>query len=305
MADLLAAAIRVQAEVSLAIVLVLALRTPARRWLGPSAAYRLWALVPAVAFAAILPGPWVVEQARADWSGAAGAAARIAAPHALLALWAMGAVAFAAGAAWAHLRFQREVAAGRAGPAVVGVLRPRVVTPADHERRFSAEERRFVAMHEQAHIERGDIRVNLAILTGQALAWFNPLVHVAAGLARLDQEMACDQTVLDRIPALRRRYAEALLKTQLTTAAPPLGCAWPTRAGHPLEARLVTIARCGRRFDQRRHVAATLAIAAMSVGAALCVWLSQPPAVRHLPDLPAPPVTVLLDLTPAAAVRSS
>lgn len=301
MTDLLAAAIRVHAAVSLAILLVLALRPLAGRWFGPSATYRLWVAVPAMALGAVLPSPMVVDQARADWTGVDGVAQLIAAPQALLAAWAVGAAVFVGWAVAAHLRFLREAAAGRAGPAVVGVLRPRVVTPADHGRRFSAEERRLIALHEQAHIERGDTRVNLLILAGQALAWFNPLVHLAAGLARLDQELACDRMVVDRIPALRRLYAGALLKAQFGAVVPPLGCAWPARPGHPLEARLAMIAAAGPRFDQRRHIAGSLAIAALSLATALAVWLSQPPAVRRLPDLPAPPVTVLLDLTPSAS----
>jgi hypothetical protein len=61
------------------------------------------------------------------------------------------------------------------------------------------------------------------------------------------------------------------------------------------------IAGAGRRFDQRRHVAGSLAVAGLALGASLAVWLSQPPAVRRLPDLPAPPVTILLDLTPTSA----
>jgi beta-lactamase regulating signal transducer with metallopeptidase domain len=300
MADLLAAAIRVQAAASLAVLLVLALRPAARRWLGPGTAYRLWTLVPAVALAAVLPSPLVVDQARADWTGMHGLAALITLPQALLAVWATGAAAFLAWAFRSHLLFLREVAAGRAGPAVVGVLRPRIVTPADHDRRFSAEERRLIALHEQAHIERGDTRMNLMILAGQTLAWFNPLVHLAARAARLDQELACDRTVLDRIPAQRRLYAEALLKAQFGVAAPPLGCAWPARPGHPLEARLAMIACASRRFDQHRHVMGSLAVAVLSLGMALAVWLSQPPAVRRLPDLPSPPVTVLLDLTPVS-----
>ena len=72
----------------------------------------------------------------------------------------------------------------------------------------------------------------------QCLAWFNPQVHLAVHVARLDQELACDAAVMRRRPRERVLYAKTLLKTQLAGAPLPLGCYWPARGRHPLEVRV-------------------------------------------------------------------
>ena len=48
--------------------------------------------------------------------------------------------------------------------------------------------------------------------------WFNPLIHLAAHLIRIDQEIACDETVVARHPGDRKAYAQALLKAQAAPA---------------------------------------------------------------------------------------
>src|SRR6185503_20979525 len=100
--------------------------------------------------------------------------------------------------------------------AVVGALDPHVVVPSDFEARFDAEERVLVLAHEWAHLRRQDARVNALVALLQCAFWFNPLVHLAARAIRMDQELACDAAVIAQFPEARRRYAEAMLKTQVT-----------------------------------------------------------------------------------------
>ena len=125
------------------------------------------------------------------------------------------------------------------GPAVVGVIAPRIVTPQDFAQRYSLQEQAQVLAHEQAHIARQDSRLNALSAAAQCLCWFNPLVHLGAHLMRMDQELACDAQVLAHRFGQRRRYAETLLKTQLGAIAAPLGCHWLAgHAAHPLEQRI-------------------------------------------------------------------
>src|SRR5690606_27588265 len=100
----------------------------------------------------------------------------------------------------------------RAGPVVIGVLKPRIVVPADFARRFTVEERALVLAHERGHLARRDPMINAIAVLVRSLGWFNPLVHVAAAALRIDQELACDARVLakDRAP---RCYAGAMLKS--------------------------------------------------------------------------------------------
>jgi len=51
------------------------------------------------------------------------------------------------------------------GPAVVGVLRPRIVTPSDFETRFSEDERALILAHERTHLRRGDHIANAVACT--------------------------------------------------------------------------------------------------------------------------------------------
>jgi hypothetical protein len=90
---------------------------------------------------------------------------------------------------------------------------------------------------------RHDALVNGVITLAQCLSWFNPLVHLAAFYARLDQELACDDDVMRRFPDDRRTYAEAMLKSHLATAPAPLGCQWPSRSVHPLEERIAMLSK--------------------------------------------------------------
>jgi hypothetical protein len=189
------------------------------------------------------------------------------------------------------------------GPAVVGWIAPRVVVPADFTERFTPEEQAVVLAHENAHLARQDARANGLVVLAQCLCWFNPLVHLAARLVRLDQELACDAQVVRRYPAARRRYAEALLKTQIAATPLPLGCYWPARARHPLEERIAMLKTPAPSAPRRLVGFAATLVVCLAGGVA--AWASQPAEVivaktapwSALPAHAAP----LAHLTPAAA----
>ena len=209
-----------------AIALILVLRPLVRRRLGAQPAYALWLAVPLAMAGALNPlaqtsgpvGPLETAKGLAEaWLSAGGRG------EVLAAVWGLGVAVSAGLVAWRYLRFLALARAGRAGPAIVGVLAPRMVAPADFQIRFTPEERRLVVAHERAHMDRLDARWNAFAVALQCLNWFNPLVHAAAGAMRFDQELACDATVMARLPAERRRYAETLLRSQETAAVSPLG----------------------------------------------------------------------------------
>ncbi|HEY3951314.1 M56 family metallopeptidase [Phenylobacterium sp.] len=161
------------------------------------------------------------------------------------------------------------------GPAVVGVLRPKVVAPADFETRFAADERALILAHEAAHLRAHDAAINALACLFRCACWFNPLVHLAARLMRVDQELACDAAVVGRFPERRRAYAELLLKTQLFTQPLPLGCHWPAGAEHPLKERIAMLkSPLPARGARRLGAAVTLLACA---GAAGLAWAASPP----------------------------
>jgi beta-lactamase regulating signal transducer with metallopeptidase domain len=225
---------RTTLELSLLIGLVLLLRPLVRRTLGARAAYWLW-LIPVIRAVlidrpewprtlvesvgvpggdltiAIYPSPdvWVLP-AGIPWS----------------ALWLSGGLLWIALRIAGAINFRRALTAEssaldlpaplaallperlqRSGPRyfatdmpgtpfVTGLVRPLVHLPTDFFQRFSLEEQQWVIKHELTHAARGDLWVQAAWETLRAVFWFNPIVHLAAGAMRDDQELACDQAVL-------------------------------------------------------------------------------------------------------------
>jgi beta-lactamase regulating signal transducer with metallopeptidase domain len=220
----------------------------------------------------------------------------IAAPLGLL--WALGVLAFAGLLIHGQHRFLRRLGPLRAeqrpdgqvfharrrdvGPALVGALAPRLVLPADFLQRFSPEEQVVVVAHERVHQSGGDAQINLMVAAVRALLWFHPLVHIGAGLLRMDQELACDETVIARYPTARRLYAGAMLKTQLAGAPAPLGCHWLTGGKHELRNRITHLTRTPGR--PRRLLGATLA-ALLAVGGGAAAWAAQPAAGARSPSV--------------------
>lgn len=116
------------------------------------------------------------------------------------------------------------------GPMVTGVRSPMILLPADFEKRFSEDQRRFALIHEMAHIKRGDLWVAFIVLAVRALFWPNPLVHYAAHKLRVDQEAACDASVVARTgEETTHSYAETLIHAAksagIKTNKAPLGLA--------------------------------------------------------------------------------
>ena len=266
-AELLALTLlRTQAAAMAAVLLVLLLRGPTRQLFGARLSYRLWAVVPVAAIATVFPSlsetlgsgvpPTLMGEERAVL---------------LLALWLAGGVALATVIVLQERAFRARAEVGRAGPAVMGVFWPRVVLPADFTTRFDEQARKMVDLHERAHIKRGDPLANLIIAGVQVLGWCNPLIHLGALCARLDQEMACDATVLSLRPNLRRTYAEALVEAHTRRAGSPLACFF---AAHPLLLRVKLLARPEPSY--RRQTAGAGAIALLAVITALGVWTVTP-----------------------------
>ena len=293
---ILSALLRANLAGSTAILLILLLRRPMRSRFGPLASYLLWLAAPVCVLVSLLPlhapvsvlAPaitLVASTTRVVANRAYGAA------DLLAGLWIAGAIATTGLFARHQARFMRLLGPLKpvtgapgilrgehrgSGPFVLGSLRPRIVTPADFEARFDSEARALVLAHEGVHLARGDAAINGLVAAIQCLAWFNPLVHLAARQLRVDQEIACDAAVVARHPAARRLYAETLLGAALTPMSIPFGCHWPATGAHALKERL-TMLNVVPVSSARRKLGLGLAgiIALAGAGA---VWAANPPS---------------------------
>ena len=94
------------------------------------------------------------------------------------------------------------------GPAVYGVIRPKIVFPA------SGGVDGYALRHERAHVKRLDNLWRLVAFAVTAVHWFNPLFWVMLRVFLSDLELACDETALRGLdPDERKAYALALLES--------------------------------------------------------------------------------------------
>jgi beta-lactamase regulating signal transducer with metallopeptidase domain len=280
--DILHALLEANLAGGAAIAIMLLVRGPAQRVIGPRAVYLLWATVPIAMLATFIPARTVevldpslperivivanIPQEGINWNQVGRAI--------LLALWSLGAMVLATALVRRQALFHRDADRGVAGPAVVGFSFPRIVTPDDFTERFSPEERKLILTHEEIHIDHSDPRINAFVAVLRCLCWFNPLVHFGAAALRVDQELACDAEVVERRPKGRRAYAETLLKTQLAARPLPVGCYWPAEAPHPLKARIAMLARAP--LSRSRRLVASFAVMVLAASGGVAAWAAQP-----------------------------
>jgi beta-lactamase regulating signal transducer with metallopeptidase domain len=200
--------------------------------------------------------------------------------HARLAafVWTIGVLALGAMFALGQWRFDRSAKAGKAGPAATGFW-PRMIVPSEYAVRFTFEERALIRAHERAHMDRRDPTSNLLIAFLQVISWFNPLVHLAATLARMDQELSVDAKVMAMHPKGRRRYAETLMKAHSRGLNSPLACALALSGRHPLEVRLAMLGM--RKISVQRDGFGVVLIGALAMGIVLALWVLAPALIAY------------------------
>lgn len=93
-------------------------------------------------------------------------------------------------------------------PFVFGLFSPRIYLPSA----LCGKEQKYILLHEQTHIRRGDYIFRLLAFVALVLHWFNPLVWLAFYLSGKDMEMACDEAVMKRMKEdIRAEYSASLL----------------------------------------------------------------------------------------------
>mgnify|MGYP003305714072 FL=1 len=92
---------------------------------------------------------------------------------------------------------------------VLGFLFPKVYIPSDLEE----SKKRFILLHEQTHMKRGDSVFRLLAYMALAIHWFNPFVWIAFHLSEADMELSCDEAVMRNTKEdIRKEYAATLLE---------------------------------------------------------------------------------------------
>ena len=177
----------------------------------------------------ILPAaPEPTVSAQAVSTASAGAAA-IFWPRVWALCWAGGALMLLGRSLWASLRLRRRVATAYRAPQggyytgdavptafVLGVLRPRIYRPLG----LSESERRYILLHEQAHIDRRDNWVKPLFFAAVCLHWYNPILWFSYLQMSNDMEAACDEAVIRRAgDAAKPAFCRCLLRFALRGTA--------------------------------------------------------------------------------------
>jgi beta-lactamase regulating signal transducer with metallopeptidase domain len=202
-------------------------------------------------------------------------------PPIALMLWLGGAAAYLAWQLGRHHRFM-SIALEHSGPGILrsgvsirlspvvsgplaaGIFHRHILLPEDFEQRYNGAEQRLALAHELAHHRRGDLIANGFALAMLALHWFNPIAHWAYRAFRVDQELACDATVLGASPESRSDYGRALIKS--ARAATPGAAACALGPATQLKRRITMIAHSTR---SRARTIAGAALATVLVGLGL------------------------------------
>lgn len=286
--------------ISSLIVLILLIRQPLRKLVGASISYQFWVILPLSLMAMLfphhqyldmavdlnapvnqlIPGTTLLEiQSASVW------------PVILVSAWLIGSFVMLTLFGMQHLHFLRRLGKlTRAddvylasdvdtGPVLAGCFKPKIIVPADFFERYSAAEQALIIRHELVHKRRGDVIANTLFALLQCLFWFNPFVHVAARCFRLDQELACDASVIAQEPQARRTYAEAMLKTQLSITPSALACHWPSR--HPLKERIMQLQKNSP--GKLKRISAYMVLTCLCGASAYSAWAATPASTIAAP----------------------
>ncbi len=114
-----------------------------------------------------------------------------------------------------RLGLRREVAlklSGIAGsPAACGLIHPVILIPQSLTPRLSSHDLQAVLLHELAHIQRGDLWLNLIQTLAQIVYFYNPLLWLANAIIRRTREQAVDEAVLVAMGEAAQQYPETLV----------------------------------------------------------------------------------------------
>ena len=226
-------AIEASIVLTIALLLVLLLRTPWRPIFGASSNYALWIIPPLSLLTLSLPLPepvfevWsltAIASSNGDPSTVINTAAAFSFASFFLSVWIIGFIASLAIFAVRQLNFRRSLGqmqpqsdgswmcgSLQSGPMAIGLFQPKILIPEEFCNRFNPQQQAMALAHERIHIQRGDLWANALANLVSAVFWFHPLVHFAQRKFRCDQELACDARVLREFPQQRRTYADALL----------------------------------------------------------------------------------------------
>ena len=175
-------------------------------------------------------------------------------------------------------------------PVTWGIVYPVVLLPDDADQ-WDPVRRRYVLVHEMAHVRRFDALTQLVSQIALAIFWFSPFVWLAASRLRLEREHACDDYVL-REGTLPSRYADDLLTLVRSLGTPSHRAAQPAFAALAMarrsefEGRMLAILDAHHdRHPLTRKGIAMLATAVVLLAIPLAAFTPSPARATAVPSV--------------------
>ncbi|WND03831.1 M56 family metallopeptidase [Temperatibacter marinus] len=95
-------------------------------------------------------------------------------------------------------------------PMAVGLLAPTILLPDHFLHQLKPEQLQSILLHEQAHIDRCDLWVNLGQETLAILFWWSPIMRILNQQIHITRELACDMRAVKHL-ANSKSYAQSLV----------------------------------------------------------------------------------------------
>ncbi len=222
----------IQQQVALSVSLALVLLTEKylTEKLGAKLAYLLWLFVPLILVANNLPNTMlpVVSESFTRYIVKVNPVSNVPSFDPLFTVWGAGVAIIFTFVAFHYVRLLVSIAPTSSfqiankkafassvatTPMLFGFATPRILLPIGFERQFTALQQSMILEHEYVHYQHRDHLWNLLALTLALIFWFNPLVWIALRSFRINQELACDATVLrHKTKTEKVLYATALVQ---------------------------------------------------------------------------------------------
>jgi beta-lactamase regulating signal transducer with metallopeptidase domain len=161
-------------------------------------------------------------------------------PAALLVIWAIGVLVFAARWASGWLRIRTDVRAASPlafaadvpvrsslsllEPGIFGIFRPMLLLPRGIMDRLTPEQLRSIVAHEMCHVRRRDNLTYTLHMAVEVVFWFYPPVRWIGTRLLEERERACDEAVIEA-GGEAQVYAEGILNVCKFYVESPVACA--------------------------------------------------------------------------------
>ncbi|MDA8563081.1 hypothetical protein N9L06_01375 [Mariniblastus sp.] len=104
-----------------------------------------------------------------------------------------------------------KVSSQPVGPAVIGLLQPKILLPAALVENKTTAEMEPLFAHELIHVRRGDLWWAMLQTLATRLFWFHPLVWIASEMVTRESERSCDEETIAGLGCRPADYARGLL----------------------------------------------------------------------------------------------